>query len=67
MLVYGSLFKPMVDFFLTSFSHKLPIYVSPVPDPAAWAVDAEQKDKGRRSKTYSGGSDVASSTAVPGV
>lgn len=32
--------KPMIDLFATSFNHRLPLYVSPVPDPEAWAVDA---------------------------
>ena len=32
--------KPMLDLFATRFSHRLPLYVSPVPDPEAWAVDA---------------------------
>ena len=32
--------KPHVDLFATSFSKRLPLYVSPVPDPKAWAVDA---------------------------
>ena len=29
-----------VDLFATRFNHKLPKFVSPVPDPTAWAVDA---------------------------
>jgi hypothetical protein len=33
-------FKPMVDLFATRFNHRLPVYVSPVADPQAWAVDA---------------------------
>ena len=33
-------FRPHVDLFATQFNHRLPVYVSPVPDPAAWAVDA---------------------------
>ena len=32
--------KPQVDLFATKFSKRLPLYVSPVPDPEAWAVDA---------------------------
>ena len=32
--------KPMVDLFATKFSKRLPVYVSPVPDPEAWGVDA---------------------------
>ena len=31
--------RPQVDLFATRFNHKLPQFVSPVPDPAAWAVD----------------------------
>ena len=31
---------PMVDLFATKLIHKLPVYVSPIPDPAALAVDA---------------------------
>ena len=30
---------PVVDLFVTRFNHKLPSFVSPVPDQAAWAVD----------------------------
>ena len=33
-------FRPQVDLFATCFNHRLPLYVSPVPDPRAWAVDA---------------------------
>ena len=32
--------RPHVDLFATRFNHKLPKFVSPVPDPTAWAVDA---------------------------
>ena len=32
--------KPEVDLFATRFNHKLPKFVSPVPDRLAWAVDA---------------------------
>ena len=31
---------PQVDLFATRLNHKLPQYVSPVPDSSAWAVDA---------------------------
>ena len=31
---------PMVDLFATRWNFKLPTFVSPVPDPTAWAVDA---------------------------
>ena len=32
--------KPWVDLFATTYSARLPNYVSPVPDPQAWGVDA---------------------------
>ena len=32
--------KPMIDLFATRMNNKLPLYVSPVPDPNAMAVDA---------------------------
>ena len=32
--------RPQVDLFATRFNNKLPHFVSPVPDPQAWAVDA---------------------------
>ena len=32
--------KPLIDLFSTRYNHRLPTYVSPVPDPQAWAVDA---------------------------
>ena len=32
--------QPQVDLFVTRFNNKLPQFVSPVPDPQAWAVDA---------------------------
>ena len=32
--------SPQVDLFATSLNKKLPTYVSPIPDPQAWAVDA---------------------------
>ena len=31
---------PMIDLFATHLNHKLPIYVSPVPDKKAWKIDA---------------------------
>ena len=34
--------QPEVDLFATRFNNKLPQFVSPVPDPQAWAVDAYQ-------------------------
>ena len=33
-------YQPTVDLFATRFNNKLPQFVSPVPDPQAWAVDA---------------------------
>ena len=32
--------KPHIDLFSTRYSARLPTFVSPVPDPQAWAVDA---------------------------
>ena len=32
--------QPMVDLFATKLNHKLPMYVSPVPDSQAWETDA---------------------------
>ena len=32
--------RPQVDLFATRYNNKLPQFVSPVPDPQAWAVDA---------------------------
>ena len=32
--------QPQVDLFASRFNNKLPQFVSPVPDPQAWAVDA---------------------------
>ena len=34
------MFTPHVDLFATHLNHKLPLYVSPIPDPKAWAIDA---------------------------
>ena len=33
-------FTPHADRFATHLNHKLPLYVSPVPDPNAWDIDA---------------------------
>ena len=33
-------FTPHVDLFATRLNHKLPLYVSPVPDKNAWDIDA---------------------------
>ena len=36
-------FTPNVDLFATHLNHKLPLYVSPFPDPKAWDIDAQHK------------------------
>ena len=33
-------FTPHVDLFTTCLNHKVPLYVSPVPDQSAWDIDA---------------------------
>ena len=33
-------FTPHVDLFATHLNRKLPLYVSPIPDPRAWDIDA---------------------------
>ena len=33
-------FTPHVDLFATHLNHKLPLYVSPIPDPRPWDIDA---------------------------
>ena len=33
-------FTPHVDLFATHLNYKLPLYVSPIPDPKAWDIDA---------------------------
>ena len=33
-------FTPHVDLFAIHLNHKLPLYVSPIPDPKAWDIDA---------------------------
>lgn len=38
--IFASLGTPMVDLFATKFNHRLPLYVSPLPDTAAWGRDA---------------------------
>ena len=38
--VWSAWFKPQIDLFATRFSKRLPLFVSPVPDPQAWEVDA---------------------------
>ena len=39
-LVFANWGKPMTDLFATRFNNKLPLFMSPVPDHRAWAVDA---------------------------
>ncbi|KAK7098875.1 hypothetical protein V1264_003095 [Littorina saxatilis] len=36
--------KPCIDLFATRFSTRLPLFVSPFPDPLAWAVNALDLD-----------------------
>ncbi|XP_070196565.1 uncharacterized protein [Littorina saxatilis] len=36
--------KPMVDLFATRFSRRLPVFISPFPDPEAWKVNALEVD-----------------------
>ena len=38
--IYHKWFTPHVDLFATHLNHKLPLYVSPIPDPKAWDIDA---------------------------
>lgn len=38
--IWGYWFKPLIDLFATRLNFRLPVYVSPIPDPQAWAVDA---------------------------
>ena len=42
--IFWVLGQPMVALFATRHNHRLPLYVSPVLDPAAWAVDALSLD-----------------------
>ena len=37
-------FTPHVDLFATHLNHKLPLYVSPIPDQKAWDMDALNKN-----------------------
>ena len=39
-LICKKLYKPMIDVFATAQNAKLPLYISPIPDPAAYAVDS---------------------------
>ena len=38
--VFNFVGHPQLDLFATQFNHKLPRFVSPVPDQKAWAIDA---------------------------
>ena len=42
--VWARFFRPQLDLFATRFNHRLPIYVSPVPDGIALAADALSMD-----------------------
>ena len=63
--------RPQVDLFATRFNHKLPQFVSPVPDPAAWAVDAlrlpwENLDSRRPQSSMGEFGRVRLSSSLPG-
>ncbi len=38
--LFKVLFRPLIDLFATKYNHKLPTYVSPIPDQQSWGVDA---------------------------
>ena len=38
--IFQKCFSPHIDLFATHWNHKPPLYVSPVPDPKAWDIDA---------------------------
>ena len=38
--IYQRWFTPHVDLFATYLNHNLPLYLSPIPDPKAWDIDA---------------------------
>ena len=42
--IFQILGHPMVDLFATRLNHRVPLYVSPVMDPRAWALDALSLD-----------------------
>ena len=42
--VWRAWHRPMVDLFATKFNHRLPLYISPVPDPQALGQDALSVD-----------------------
>lgn len=42
--VWAHFFRPQLDLFATRFNHRLPVYVSPVPDGIALAADALSMD-----------------------
>ena len=55
--------RPSVDLFATRFNHKLPRFVSPVPDRSAWEVDAlslpwEDLDASTDGPSSSGGNET---------
>ena len=39
--------NPLISLFTTRANAKLPVYMSPVPDPMAWKKDAFQHDLGQ--------------------
>jgi ribonuclease HI len=39
-LIFNHWSPPLLDLFATRFTTRLPVFVSPVPDPEAWEVDA---------------------------
>ena len=38
--IFQRWFTPHTDLFATYLNHNLPLYVSPIPDPKAWHIDA---------------------------
>lgn len=42
--VWAHFFRPQMDLFATRYNHRLPVYVSPVPDGIAFAADALSLD-----------------------
>ena len=42
--IWSHSFRPQVVLFASAFNHRLPMYVSPVPDPRALAMDALSVD-----------------------
>ena len=38
--IWQKWFTPHIDLFATNLNHKRPLYMSPIPDPNAWDIDA---------------------------